>query len=77
MIHSSKPKHELCMPDWLSAELISETLDVWQPRYRRTLTSDDAIEILLNVAALADVLGERDDEAVSGPGKSFEPRAGA
>lgn len=77
MIHSSKPRNERCVPDWLSAELISLTLEVWQPRYRRTLTCDDAIEILLNVAALADVLGERDDEAVFGPGKSFEPRARA
>lgn len=77
MIHPIIPQHGQCVSAWLSAELISETVEVWQSRYRRTLTSDDAIEILLNVAALADVLGERDDEAVSGPGKSFEPRAGA
>ena len=77
MIHSSKPPRDLCLPDWLSAELISQTLEVWQPRYRRTLTPDDAIEILLNVAALLDVVGECDGEAVSGSGKSFEPRAGA
>lgn len=72
MIHSSELLSQRSMPNWVSAELISQTLEVWQPRYRRTLTADDAIEILLNVAALLDVIGECDGEAISGSCKSFE-----
>jgi hypothetical protein len=59
------------LPPWITAELIGETIAVWQPKYAEPLTERDAIEILLNVAALMDALGDADVDAVSGPGASF------
>jgi hypothetical protein len=58
-------------PAWITPELLVETISVWQPRYARPLTTDDAIEILLNVAALFDALGDADVEAVSSLSESF------
>lgn len=46
-------------PKWVTCERISDTIRVWQPSYKELLTSDDALEILLNVHALLDVLFPR------------------
>ncbi len=59
------------VPEWITAELIAATIEVWQPRYATPLTGHDAIEILLNVAALIDALGDADVDAVPGPGESI------
>ena len=59
------------LPGWVTAELIAETKQIWQEHYGRTLTDHEAIEILLNVDSLFDVLGESDGEAVSGFGEGF------
>ena len=59
------------LPDWISSDLVAETITVWQTKYVRALTEQDAIEILSNVAALFDALGEADVEAVSSPCESF------
>ena len=59
------------LPDWITEELIAETAAVWQPKYVHPLTERDAIEILLNVAALFDDLGDADVEAVSSVSESF------
>lgn len=59
------------LPSWITAELIAETIEIWQPKYAEPLTEHDAIEILLNVAALMDALGDADVDAVSGPGAGF------
>lgn len=45
-------------PSWVTAELIADTLRVWQRYYDRRLTPDDALEIILNVGQLFDVLRE-------------------
>src|SRR5690606_20619322 len=45
------------LPDWITPELIAETLDVWQPHYDKQLTDGDAIEILQGDAALLDANG--------------------
>ena len=60
------------LPSWISSDLIAETIDVWQPKYEKRLTERDAIEILLEVSALLDALGDMDDEAVRSAGTSFE-----
>ena len=39
-------------PDWITPELLAETIEIWQPYYRTTLTSADAAEILTNVTQL-------------------------
>ncbi len=59
------------LPDWITSALIAETVMVWQPKYVHALTEQDAIEILLNVAALYDALGDADVESVSSPCESF------
>jgi hypothetical protein len=46
-------------PKWVTGERISDTIRVWQPSYKELLTPDDALEILLNVHALLDVLFPR------------------
>jgi len=43
-------------PSWISAELIAETLRVWQPYYAETLTPIDALDMILNVSRLVDVI---------------------
>lgn len=43
-------------PDWVTAELISDTLSTWQPYYADTLTPEDALRIILNVGRFIDVL---------------------
>lgn len=58
-------------PQWITPELVAETLKVWQPRYAQALTEHDAIEILLNVAALFDAHGDADVEAVPCLSESF------
>ena len=60
-------------PAWVSADLVAETIAVWSPIYGQRLTDREAIEILLDVGRLFDVLGECDGEAISGAGESVEP----
>ncbi|REJ65890.1 MAG: hypothetical protein DWQ31_16470 [Planctomycetota bacterium] len=45
-------------PEWISADLIRDTLVTWQPYYRKSLTVEAAIEILLDVGQLIALLGE-------------------
>ena len=44
------------LPAWITADLIAETLRVWQPYYAQPLTPEEAIGILLNVGNLFGVL---------------------
>jgi len=46
-------------PRWVTAELIEHTLRVWQPYYAERLSVDDALEMILNVAALGELLREK------------------
>lgn len=39
-------------PSWITADLIQQTLTVFQPRYTTTLTLDDAVAMLLTVGRL-------------------------
>lgn len=39
-------------PQWISKELIAETLRVWKPRYQGKLTEQGALEILLSTMRL-------------------------
>lgn len=45
-------------PPWITAELIEQTIRVWQPYYAHPLTPDDAITMLLNVGTLWRALSE-------------------
>ena len=39
-------------PPWVTGELIRQTIEVWQPRYREPLSVEDAVEILLGASRL-------------------------
>ena len=44
-------------PKWVTPALITKTLQVWQPYYDYPLTTNDALDMLLNVGLLFDTLG--------------------
>jgi len=44
------------LPTWITPEVIEDTLRTWQRYYRKPLTHDDAIEILLNTGNLFRIL---------------------
>ena len=43
---------------WISDELLAQTIDVWSANYGRPISEDEAVEILMNVKRLAEVLLE-------------------
>ena len=43
-------------PSWITSELIAETIRVWQPKYQKPLSPDDAVEILVNVGRLLEII---------------------
>ena len=43
-------------PAWITAELLKETVRVWQPYYAQPLTVEDAIDIMQAVGQLVTVL---------------------
>ena len=49
------------VPDWITPELIEETLRVWQPYYASTLTAKDAAYILTGVGRLLETLTQPAD----------------
>lgn len=46
-------------PDWITVELIEQTIRVWQPYYPHLLTPEEAVTMILNVGRLFDVLSSR------------------
>lgn len=51
-------------PPWITTDLITQTLRVWQPLSPRHLAEEDAVAILLNIGHLFEVVGllAREDE---------------
>jgi hypothetical protein len=43
-------------PDWITAELIEQTIRVWQPFYAEVVTPEEAVTMILNVGRLYEVL---------------------
>ena len=41
---------------WISDELLAETVDVWSEAYGRPVSEEEAVEILMNVKRLGEVL---------------------
>jgi hypothetical protein len=57
--HGPKPGPVAARPlstQWLSDERIVETRRVWSKAYGRVISEDEAVEILMNVRRLAEVL---------------------
>jgi len=44
------------LPDWITAELIEETIRVWQPYYVAVLTPEEAVTMIQNVGRLYQAL---------------------
>ena len=45
-------------PKWVTAELMLETCQTWQPYYNAPLTADDVLEIIRSIGQLVDLIGE-------------------
>ena len=43
-------------PSWVTSELIAQTIETWQPYYRDCLTEQDALDILMSVGRLFEIL---------------------
>lgn len=52
-------EHRPARPEWVDDELLAKTVDVWSRIYGRSLTSAEAIEILLNFGRLIDAIEEQ------------------
>ena len=50
---------------WITDELLRETREVWSEVYGRELTTEEAVEILINIKNLAEVLLDMKDERES------------
>jgi hypothetical protein len=48
--------------EWLSDERIADTRRVWSRAYGRVITDDEAVEILMNVRRLAEILMRAEEE---------------
>ena len=44
------------LPEWIDAKLIAETKAVWSPFYGHSLTTAEAVEILLSIGRVMDAL---------------------
>jgi len=51
---------------WVSDDLLAETIAVWSDAYGRRIDENEAVEILMNVKRLGEVLSKARQE-VSGP----------
>lgn len=43
-------------PDWITPELVEQTIRVWQPYYQQELTIEGALEIIQTVGRFVDAL---------------------
>jgi hypothetical protein len=43
-------------PDWITAELIEQTIRVWQPYYQAVLTPEEAVTMIQSVGRLYQAL---------------------
>lgn len=58
-------------PTWITAELIEHTLQIWQPFYEEQLIPEQAMEIIMGMGRMVDLLSsEVDHEAVRRTGES-------
>ena len=61
-------------PPWVTLELIEHTLRVWQPFYRDQLIPEDALEIIMGMGRMVDVLSSGGGhETIRRTGESQQP----
>ena len=59
-------------PSWVTPELIAHTLRVWQPYYREQLIPEDALDMILSVGRIVEVVqrgGGHETVCCPGPGQ--------
>ena len=61
-------------PGWITPELIRETLETLQPYYSEALTPEDAMEMLLNMGGVFEVLYGDSDARYSAGQERTEQR---
>ncbi len=65
------------LPEWITPELIADTVRVWQPYYAEPLTAKDAVGILMAVGNLFAVLsGSSHHETLRRPGTGQQSGTG-
>ncbi len=57
-----QPVHVPMSMEWVSDELLQDTIEVWSKAYRRPISVDEAVEILGNVKHFASALMNFDKE---------------
>lgn len=68
-----EPPYDACQvraPRWVTEALIADTIRTWQPYYDTPLTEKDAIEMLVNVGQLFDMLEADHAQEKNQPNKS-------
>lgn len=61
-------------PSWITAELIEHTTRIWQPFYEEQLIPEQAMEIIMNMGRMMDLLSSGDGhEAVCRTRESQQP----
>lgn len=61
-------------PPWVTPELIAHTLRVWQPFYQAQLIPEDALEIIMSVGRITELLASADgNEAICSVSKGQQP----
>jgi len=63
--HGPEPDSATVRPlptSWLSEERIAEARRVWSKAYCRVISDDEAVEILMNVRRLAEILLRAEEE---------------
>jgi hypothetical protein len=70
-----RPQVPAGAPPWITPELLQATIETWQPHYEKPLTSEDALEILLNVDHFLAVLEDsgNDQKQVRRSGPRLQP----
>jgi hypothetical protein len=56
----TKPGKAAVLPPWVDEALVRETQRVWGRYYPRGLTTDEAVEVIINVSQLLETVSQED-----------------
>ncbi len=51
-----RPRNRAISMAWISDELLAETIELWSESYGRPISEDEAVEILMNVKRMGELL---------------------
>jgi hypothetical protein len=55
-VDAPQPDSPSLLPAWVDQSFIRQTIEVFQPRYSHKLTPEDALDMILNVGHLLDIV---------------------